>query len=200
MSKQFSIAALQQQLAQLETLRNDQLNGLLNRLRNYKLELPVEDHPIIDWGINAIKAKMQEKEQLMNEIWEELRRKYGDYSTFIHNSGWQRLDLNSRAGKQDLSNSIRKYLDDIVLKSCLNGDGDQLILKRFVPTIRSHLYRFCSEKENQEFAKDLINKYVVFYQERSIESSRRSASMREERHTIQAIHYKITSDLLKMSW
>lgn len=194
MFKKSSIAAIQQQLTQLEILGNDQLNGLLKRLKSYKSELPIEDRPIIDWGINLIRAKIREKEQLMNEAWEEMKRKYHNYDVFIQSSGWRELDLSNREGKQSLSTSTLKYLDNIIAKSCLNKD--QLILKEFIPTVREHIYKFCDEKGDREFAEILITKYVDFYKERAVESNQKNLSSGEEGYEIQATYYEIASNLL----
>ena len=56
-----SSSPVEQQLAQLEYLGNNQLKQLLADLENKKRQLPDEDHAIIDWGINTLKAKISEK-------------------------------------------------------------------------------------------------------------------------------------------
>ncbi len=44
------------------------MNDLLERLESQKAKLPLEDHSIIDWGISAIRIRMQQKEKLMDEV------------------------------------------------------------------------------------------------------------------------------------
>ena len=75
MDKRLSIDTLQQQLAKTENLREAQLNRLLERLESQKAKLPLEDHSIIDWGINAIRIRMRQRDQLMDEVQAKLNSK-----------------------------------------------------------------------------------------------------------------------------
>jgi hypothetical protein len=67
MAKQLLVDSLKQQLAQTESLTEAQLNNLLDRLESQKARLPQEDHSIIDWGIGAVRIRLQQREQVMNK-------------------------------------------------------------------------------------------------------------------------------------
>lgn len=73
MDKRLSIDTIQQQLAETENLREAQLNRLLERLESQKAKLPLEDRSIIDWGINTIRIRLRQREQLMDEVREKLK-------------------------------------------------------------------------------------------------------------------------------
>ncbi|MCC5632520.1 hypothetical protein LC613_33445 [Nostoc sphaeroides CHAB 2801] len=45
---------------------------LLKKLESQKTKLPLEDHSIVDWGINAIRARMEQREQIMDLVRQEL--------------------------------------------------------------------------------------------------------------------------------
>jgi hypothetical protein len=51
------------------------LNDLLKRLESQKAKLPLEDHSIIDWGVSAIRIRMRQREELMDEVRENLKSK-----------------------------------------------------------------------------------------------------------------------------
>jgi hypothetical protein len=172
MSKKFSHTTLREELAQLETLRDDQLNGLLRRLEGYKTKLPIEDHLIVDWGIGCIRARMQEEEQLMDEVWEDLKSKYDNYYLFIQHFKWDKFDLSEKAGKDELSTSIGDHLDNVIKEAYFKEN--KLMLIDFVSKIKEHCFRLCNEKGEPKFAKDLIDKYAVFYIERATESRQQS--------------------------
>lgn len=188
MSKQFSIAALQQQLEQLETLRDDQLNGLLNQLKSYKSKLPVEDHPIIDWGINVIKAKMQEKERLMEEVMRELERKYGSYESFKAELGNKNYNLKQKEGRDNLDKSFLECLDNLFDESC--GVEHIGVLDIFVPIVGDHLQKFCNEQGMQSVADEMISRFSTFYQRRAEESRKNFSESNDEWDQKYSEHYQ----------
>lgn len=196
MTQQFSIAALRQQLARIETLEDDQLNGLLEQLEKQKAKLPLEDHPIIDWGISLIKIKLREKEQLMEEVIERLQREFtDDYETFISKAGWRNYNLKIPEGKKDLSKSLLEHLDKLFDESC--GIEVTGILDKFVPIVKKHLQDFCVEKEEQKLANQLLGEYSAYYSERAKESEEEFTKSQGERNKKHSEHEQRLSEILR---
>jgi hypothetical protein len=65
MTKQLSIASLQQELAHLENWRGEHLLVKIRALESFKQKLPDKsDQVIIDWAVSKLMAKMKEGENL----------------------------------------------------------------------------------------------------------------------------------------
>jgi hypothetical protein len=113
-TKQFSKLSteLAQQLDQLDGSSEGKLNELLDRLEAERERIPVEDRPIIDWGISITRAKLLEQEKWMQEMVKDLKEltdKYENYGTFIKASGWKR-----GIKKNDWYDSCAAHVDEIV--------------------------------------------------------------------------------------
>jgi hypothetical protein len=158
MPQHSSIEALQQQLIQLEKLTEEQLNELLQRLEIQKTRLPLEDHPIIDWGIGVIRAKTQEEEQWRLGMYENLDRQYKNYESFIEKLGWNLLSLRSKQARDELYSSGWKELDGLVRLSYLNSDNRIL---QYAETFTDYLSRFCREQRVEGYLfSSLIQAYI----------------------------------------
>lgn len=139
MFKKSSIAALQQQLAQLEVLRGDQLNGLLKRLENQKSKLPIDDHPIIDWGISLIRARIREEEQVMSEAWKKIEAQYScSHRDFVKQSGWEPYN------KDKFRSSLRQHIQEIVVAAYESRGSDRA--ERYARKLKNHLSNFCLDE------------------------------------------------------
>ena len=137
--KKSSIAALQQQLAQLETLGDEQLNGLLKRLENQKYKLPIEDRSVIDWGISLIRAKMREEDLLMSETWKKLEVQYDlRHRDFVKQSGWEPYN------KDDFGASLKIHLQEIAVAACTSKAPDRA--RKYAHKLSGYLYTFCHEE------------------------------------------------------
>ena len=164
MFKKSSIAAIQQQLTQLETLRYDQLNGLLKQLERQKAKIRIEDHAILNWGIGVVRAKMQDEEQFMREIddkWERLKQKYSPnaYEEFIQISGWKSLNLSEDGDQKHLYESGWSNLRNI-LSLCIEEGRIRVDFKSVVNNFKEILRRFCNEKGSEGLFKKIINQYL----------------------------------------
>lgn len=144
MNRQPAIAALQNKLARLEILRGDQLNGLLKQLESYKSKLPIEDHPIIDWGIGVVKAKMQEEEQFMcnmDQAWQQLRHN-------IRHEAFKDIDPTTKEGEHELYLAAREKFLKISLLSVKEGRiRDEF--EDSVKDVKSCLHGFCVDRKNE---------------------------------------------------
>ncbi|MGI0486596.1 hypothetical protein ACN4EK_14240 [Pantanalinema rosaneae CENA516] len=162
MFKQFSIAAIQQELTKLETLRYEQLKGLLEKLECQKKRLPIEDHPIIDWGISLIKVKMKEEEKLKNRMSESsayFASKYRDYSSFMLSSRWDNLNLSIQKDLNFLYDSGLNCLDEILTKSCTEDERFLVYTTHF----KAYLFRFCNEQRGGLVFQKIIGGYISHY-------------------------------------
>ncbi len=127
-----------------------------------KEKLPLEDHPIIDWGISLIKVKMREEEKLKNRMSESsayFASKYSDYQSFMAISRWIVLDLNSPKDLNFLYNSGLDCLDEILTKSCT--EDERLLV--YVTYFKAYLHRFCNEQGNGLMFQQIISGYVENY-------------------------------------
>lgn len=161
MFRKSSIAAIQQRLTQIETLRYDQLNGLLEYLENQKVKLPIEDHLIINWGIGLVQAKMQDENQFMREIdeeWEQLKRKYKQYELF-RNSEWKNLKLN-KPEHEDVLYKIG--WDNLVEIAGLSSKEDRTRtdFESLVIQFKKFLFRFCDEQGAVLLFDEFISDYI----------------------------------------
>ena len=139
MFKQSSIAALQQQLAHLEILRGDQLNGLLKRLESQKANLPIEDHPIIDWGISLIRAKIREEEQVMSKAWRGIEALYKqNHRDFVKQVGWEPYD------KDRFRAAVKKSIQDITVAAYTSNKPEWA--RRYAQKLKVRLNAFCNEE------------------------------------------------------
>ena len=91
MTKQSSIEALRQQLAQTKKSTEGQLKELLQKLESQRSKLPLEDHPIIDWGISVIQTRMRQRKQLMNLVQKNLDEKGTDLRRLKDNTDMTRI-------------------------------------------------------------------------------------------------------------
>lgn len=111
-----SSSPVEQQLAQLEYLGNNQLKQLLVDLESKKRQLPVEDHAIIDWGINTLKAKILDEERLMSETGEDWKHYCTNKcKSFIEKYQLDHLDLTTDVGKASLYSACYNELREIFL-------------------------------------------------------------------------------------
>lgn len=146
MNKQKSIKKiLRQQLSQLDKLGNEQLNELLERLESQKAKLPLEDHPIIDWGIGVIRARALEEEEFKKKMCKELEAKYHSYSIFEDKAGWKELDLNRDKDQNEWRKSITNHLEEIVAAtgSCNSPERAE----KYARTFKDYLSTFCCAPE-----------------------------------------------------
>jgi hypothetical protein len=170
MSQQYSITSLQQQINQLHTLRSDQLNGLLQRLESYKTRFPIEDHPIINWGIGLVEAKIREEEKLMSEEIgnDEILIKYKDYETFMQATQWHVLDLTNQINRGKLLHEGSKELCAL---AALNKTYEGYrILADWVPLFKQYLYKLLAEKKQESRYKNFILEYKKAFQVRTDEA------------------------------
>lgn len=156
---------LRQQISQLDELGNKQLNELLEKLKLQKEKLPPEDHPIIDWGISVIQARAFEKNQLINEMYQELEDKYHSYSNFKRKSGWTELDPNQEYDRQKWQKSITHHLEEIVevTYSCNTPERAERYARKF----REYSSNFCKEL-NPQISHDALVKGCVDFCHRKI--------------------------------
>lgn len=160
MNRQPAIAALQNKLARLEILRGDQLNGLLKQLESYKSKLPIEDHPIIDWGISMVKAKMQEEKGFMHDIdkaWQKLKHKYMGYKKLMPPE-LEGIDLTQEADQERLYKWGWDHLYHIVRLSCEEG----LIRDDFTDAVEQVIEILCDLCSSQAM-DSLIRVYIDGY-------------------------------------
>lgn len=86
MNKQLLSEVLQQKLTQTKNLTEALLKNILEKLENQKTKLPLEDHSVIDWAIGAIRIRMQQREQLMDEVQQELENLKRDFARELGNT------------------------------------------------------------------------------------------------------------------
>lgn len=145
MVNQFS--PVQQQLAQLENLENNQLKQLLVELEAKKRLLPVDDHAIIDWGINTLKARILDEERLMTERDGELedfcRVTYGEFieKSYTTDLGEHTLSSLLSSGNENWRNILHKicfaYLNSVVRTALVRYQSDTLL--QAVSVFKGHL-------------------------------------------------------------
>jgi hypothetical protein len=189
MTQQLSIETLQQ-LAQLEELTEGQMNQLLQRLESQKLRLPVEDHPIIDWGIGMLRARAQEEESCRMQQKQKLDAKYRLYQNFQDEMGLNSLNL---ADLQDQNKFFQKgwyALCDIVDSSF----HDERILK-YVDIFLNHLLTSCKgyfyEKVSlyKSFTSGYVREVQAFVLEKEQEIKKLSETQAQEKSTLERWKY-----------
>jgi hypothetical protein len=166
MAQQYSIASLQQQLTQLNSMRNDQLNGLLERLESQKAKLPNKNHSIIDWGIQQVKTKIWEEERFMNETderLEQLKYKFSDYQTFItHHSDWEKFNGDGEILYEEAWKNLREIIE-------LGVRENRVVLRTdfadIIDSFKQFLWDFCKEEystheEAEKIYTHLIGLYI----------------------------------------
>ncbi|MEO1351558.1 MAG: hypothetical protein AAFW84_22595 [Cyanobacteria bacterium J06635_15] len=195
MTKQASISVIQQQLIQLEELGNKQLDGLLEQLEYHKSRLSVEDHPVIDWGISLIRLKLQEVEKLMEEVFARLHCQYGDYESFITESGWSNYALDEHEGQHSLYKSSFECLESLFDESC--GIEHSGVLDSFVPAFKSHLSRFCISHGKQALSAQIVSNLSTHYDNRAAESEIKFNESGNDWDETYSTHYRKIADNLR---
>ena len=171
---------VQQQLAQLESLEESQLKQLLVELEAQKRLLPVDDHAIIDWGINALKAKILDEERLMSEsdkAWKKFLKSTDKdfikkYSKEYHLNS---LDLKTKLGKHYLYSACFDELwsiFELAAPETDRGDDFKRAIKKFKKNLRKilndrqegRLYSFYikSLRDNYRKNHELKKHYQVY--------------------------------------
>lgn len=112
------------------------MNKLVEKLESQKARLPLEDHSIIDWAVGAIRIRMQQKEELMDEIEESLNKKATE---FIDKCG---KDSNPEA----IYKSFTSALPDII------GAGSDLdydeVTGKVIRRLKTHLNESLTDKDS----------------------------------------------------
>ncbi len=125
------------------------MNKLLERLEHQKEKLPVEDHSIIDWGINFVKAKMQEEEYVMAEKIKALFDKYREELSKVNFTRLPGNDLNLHQIDR-LNQKVTKSLIHIICASNYDDSTKINAIKdnasKFKRIIRT---KFTSEKSSE---------------------------------------------------
>ena len=161
-----SYSQVQQELAQLEGLENNQLKQLLEELENKKQQFPVDEHAIIDWGISTLKAKILDKERFMSErdkAWEVLSTfscedfidKYSSQDPESpRNLNLGQLDLRYEDDQQRLYSACYYEIFDILYLTY--PDCREYQLERAVEVFRNNLYVLLE----RQYRLDLYEKYI----------------------------------------
>ncbi len=152
MTKQFSKLSTEsaQQLAQLDGASEGKLNELLERLEAEKCRLPVEDHPILEWGISVTRIKMLEQEAFESKMSAELERKFIDYNHFL---------IHYEDNIDDSLEFIPEILDYIASEaSASNPRVAQSIAKKF----GQYLQRLCSESILKDEPQDIFSRCSAY--------------------------------------
>ncbi|MGB3615645.1 MAG: hypothetical protein WBA10_17755 [Elainellaceae cyanobacterium] len=162
-----------QQCSQLNLLGSEQLNQLIDQLEVQKKKLPVEEHSIIDWGVNLVRAKLQEEMTFMREIeqqWIELREKYSDMEKYVENSEWRHLNLKSCEGKDHLYNLARSDFLSIIQLSVKEGRIRDNDFEGCIKDIKRGLHYICEYMGEPQLYSELIADYRAdFYRHASNE-------------------------------
>lgn len=120
------------------------MNKLVEKLESQKARLPLEDHPIIDWAVSAIRIRMQQKEELMDEIEESVNKKA---TQFIQKCG---RNPNPQVVYTELTNTLPRII----------GEGSHLdydeVTGKVIHKIKNHVSE-CFKND-----KDSLNKIFEF--------------------------------------
>jgi len=102
------------------------LSNLVDQLEKQKQKLPKEDHAIIEWGINAVKAKIREEEIFTRELEKEWKQKFGArLSMSEFDSVLERFDPRSPEDKKKLcrlcvnqfADALRRSIDENYIRA-----------------------------------------------------------------------------------
>lgn len=160
--------SVEQQLDRLKYLGNHQLKQLLVDLESKKRQLPVEDHAIIDWGIDAIKAKILTTQRLMKERDIELREFceviYEDFIEEIYQTSLGEYSLKTLR----FSSNWRRVLDEICYQyltamARAAFSGYQLgVLYEAVDVFKVHLFKylFILCNQNNQQANEVYQEHI----------------------------------------
>jgi translation initiation factor 2 alpha subunit (eIF-2alpha) len=145
MAKQFSrlsVESIQKQLESSTAPTEGNLNELLERLETEKVNLPVEDHPVIEWGIRVAKARIIEQEEYRKKMLSELEDRYNNgYEHFIQIVGWNFMTTQQKW----LDECKREDLVPIVLETAKAEQPEKS--GEFARKLRKYIGLYCQEPE-----------------------------------------------------
>lgn len=116
------------------------MNKLVEKLESQKARLPLEDYPIIDWAVSAIRIRMQQKEELMDEIEESVNKKV---TQFIQKCG-------KNSNPQVVYTELTKILPIVISEASV--DDCHEVAKKGIHKIKNYMGE-CFKND-----KDSVNK------------------------------------------
>jgi CheY-like chemotaxis protein len=143
-TKQFSKLSTDsaQQLAQLDEASEGTLNELLERIESEKVNLPIEDHPIIGWGISVARARIVEQEEYRKKMLSALENRYNNgYEYFIEIAQWRLITVQ----KKWLDECRCQDLVPIVLATAKAEQTDKA--GEFASKLRDYIWLYCQEPQ-----------------------------------------------------
>ncbi len=159
------------------------MNNLIEKLETQKTRLPQEDHSIIDWAISAIRIRIKQREEIMDEITEginEINRKFckniehsnpQQIYTHFTNSLVKIIDKGSFLEYEDATKKgIRNLTHN--LNNCLSIDSASLgnILKNssdFCHDKANEIEQMIKDKKIKKLAIESATKLVENYKQAS---------------------------------
>lgn len=131
------------------------MNSLIERLEKQKKQLPLNDHPSIEWAINILlnKSTMTKHFEILPDPTE-----IDAYRNFIEKSGWE-------GSKSDLYKDVGKRIDDAIKDS--GSISKKESLETDITELCELIEKFCGETEGyQDYFRRCIPRYITTYQNR----------------------------------
>jgi hypothetical protein len=159
MGKKLSANELQQHNDRLLEGKEDELVYLLKNLENQKLRLPLEDHSVVDWGVNLLKAKEKEIEQFMIIKSKDILDKFQNPQTPII-MAWGRFTLGNPQGENHLFHEFIHCINE-AMNDCAPLDDNTL--KSCIGHLVDHLNKLCKERNEHKLTEIILKKASQYY-------------------------------------
>lgn len=103
-------------------------------LRQQRDRVPQEDRSVIDWGVGALQAKLEELELAQSGFdgeWAAMERKWRDPKAVAHQLGWLDLDMDKRESPDYIYRSACDQVQDVmklaVRENCIRTEFSVVI-------------------------------------------------------------------------